>query len=50
MRSRREKTSLVLFARSNLPAAKQEKLLKKIDKDGDGKISLAEFRHLFDKK
>ena len=35
---------------SNLPAAKQEKLLKKIDKDGDGKISLAEFRHLFDKK
>ena len=35
---------------SNLPADKQEKLLKKIDKDGDGKISLAEFRHLFDKK
>ena len=39
-----------LHISSNLPAAKQEKLLKKIDKDGDGKISLAEFRHLFDKK
>ena len=34
---------------SKLPKSKQEKLLKKIDKDGDGKISLEEFRQLFEK-
>ena len=35
---------------SNLPPEQREKLLKKIDKDGDGKITLQEFRTLFDKK
>ena len=35
---------------SNLPKHQQEKLLKKIDSDGDGKVSLKEFRQLFEKQ
>ena len=36
--------------RSNLPEKKREKLLNNLDKDGDGKIDLEEFRQLFEKK
>ena len=35
---------------SNLPEKKREKLLNNLDKDGDGKIDLEEFRQLFEKK
>ena len=35
---------------SNLPVKKREKLLNNLDKDGDGKIDLEEFRQLFGKK
>ena len=35
---------------SNLPEKKREKLLHNLDKDGDGKIDLEEFRQLFEKK
>ena len=42
--------TLYLVFYSNLPPKQQEKLLKKIDKDGDGKITLDEFRQLFEKQ
>merc|ERR1712098_982112 len=35
---------------SNLPKEKQEKLLLTLDKDGDGRIDLEEFRTMFNKK
>ena len=42
--------SYIWYFYSNLPPKQQEKLLKKIDKDGDGKITLDEFRQLFEKQ
>ena len=36
--------------KGKLPKEKQEKLLLTLDKDGDGRIDLQEFRTMFNKK
>ena len=40
---------LLIFFR-DLPPDRREKLLVSLDTDGDGKVNLAEFRQLFDRK